>query len=68
MRLYAALMRMQHSFPVDMEHTSSDTIRSFLFYVRNGHRFAQPPAADRATSRRARWRKKATSGARRLLM
>ena len=48
-KLYAALMRMQHSFPVDMEHTSSDTIRSFLFYVRNGHRFAQPAGAVTGT-------------------
>ena len=48
-KLYAALMRMQHSFPVDMEHTSSDTIRSFLFYVRNGHRFAQPTGAVTGT-------------------
>ena len=34
--LYARLMRLQHSFPIDMEHTSMDTIRSFLFLL-HGH-------------------------------
>eukprot|EP00316_Scyphosphaera_apsteinii_P015887 CAMPEP_0119319396 /NCGR_PEP_ID=MMETSP1333-20130426/49252_1 /TAXON_ID=418940 /ORGANISM="Scyphosphaera apsteinii, Strain RCC1455" /LENGTH=383 /DNA_ID=CAMNT_0007325791 /DNA_START=245 /DNA_END=1396 /DNA_ORIENTATION=+ len=41
-KLYAALMRLQHSFPVDVEHASEDTIRSFIFFVRNTHRFVRP--------------------------
>lgn len=41
-RLYATMMRMQHSFPVDMAHVSKDTVDSFLFFVRNGHRFTRP--------------------------
>ena len=35
-------MRLQHSFPVDVDHTSHDTIRSFLFFVRNAPFFKQP--------------------------
>ena len=41
-RFYAKLMKLQHSFPVDMEHTSQDTVDSFLFFVRNGHKFIRP--------------------------
>ena len=42
LRLYAALMRLQHHFPVDTAHVSRDTVRSFLFFLRRGHLFVKP--------------------------
>jgi O-methyltransferase len=42
LRLYATLMRLQHHFPVDTDHVSQDTVRSFLFFLRRGHRFIRP--------------------------
>ena len=41
-RLYGALMKMQSSFPVDVEHVTRDTIDSFLFFLQQGHRFIKP--------------------------
>ena len=41
-KLYAVLMKLQRSFPVDMRHVSQDTVDSFIFYVRHGHRFLRP--------------------------
>lgn len=41
-KLYSTLMRMQHSFPVDMAHVSRDTVDSFLFLLRHAPRFVRP--------------------------
>jgi len=48
--LYGRVMKLQHAFPVDPEHTSRDTIRSFIFYLRHHHRFATPPVPTTGTS------------------
>ena len=49
-RLYALLMRMQHSFPVDAASVSADTLASFLFFLRSGARFVRPPVPTIGTS------------------
>ena len=41
-RLYALLMRLQHSFPIDPAHVSEDTLDSFLFFLQSGARFQRP--------------------------
>jgi O-methyltransferase len=52
-RLYAVLMRLQHSFPVDPAHVSSDTLTSFLFFIQNGARFTRPVVPSTGTSLQA---------------
>lgn len=49
-RLYAILMKLQHSFPVDPASVTQDTIDSFLFYVRSGARFLRPVVPGVGTS------------------
>ena len=49
-RLYATLMRLQHSFPVDPAAVSEDTLTSFLFFLRAGARFVRPPVPATGTT------------------
>lgn len=49
-RLYATLMKLQHSFPVDPASVTQDTVDSFLFYLRSGARFVRPPVPATGTS------------------
>jgi hypothetical protein len=47
--LYGRLMRLQRSFPVDIEHATDDRVRSCIFYLTHGHHL-RPPAGRLGSS------------------